>query len=125
MARLAAERDMKLAIPFNETLGFCCPICKGVGIGKHWELRKYCPDCGQRLKMVNVNNGDWEQLMRDVKRIPDIMESNMVTTELRFLNGGQSVRDISGVYLDRLKAYNDKNAQIEGQLELADFLKGQ
>ena len=118
MARLAAERDMILAIPFNEELGFCCPICKGVGIGKHWAQRKYCPDCGQRLKFMV--NKDWKQLVADVKKIPDVMESDIVLTDIYFIDSAESICDISGVFIDRMKAYGDKNAQIEGQLSLFD-----
>lgn len=119
MSRLAAERDMILAIPLDEILGFCCPICKGVGIGKHWAQRKYCPDCGQRLKFMDVNK-DWKQLLADVMKIPDVTESDIVTTAIYFDDSGAAARYINGVFIDRMKAYGDKNAQIEGQMSLFD-----
>ena len=122
MARLAVERDMVLAIPFNEVVGFVCPVCKGWGCGKHWAQRKYCPDCGQRLKFVDADK-DWPYLLADANKIPNVMDTDIVTTSISFKNNGQSDRYIDGIYLDRMKAYGDKSAQIEGQLDLSDFLK--
>ena len=51
------------------------------------------------------------------------MDTDIVTTSISFKNNGQSDRYIDGIYLDRMKAYGDKSAQIEGQLDLSDFLK--
>jgi hypothetical protein len=39
---------------------------------------------------------------------------------LYFIDSSNGVRDINGVFIDRMKAYGDKNAQIEGQLSLFD-----
>ena len=122
MARLAAERDMVLAIPFDETLGYDCPLCKSVHIGKNCQQHRYCPSCGQRIKCMDVKK-DWPQLVADVKKIPNVMETDIVTTQVYFIHSSKGERDINGVYLDRFKAYGDKSAQIEGQLDLSDFLK--
>lgn len=122
MSRLAAERDMALAIPFNRVLGYDCPICKGVAVGTKWEQTKFCPCCGQHLKLINVKSGDWDTLLKDVKKIPDVMDTDIVTTGVSFEGNGASGRYINGVYLDRFRAYKDKNAQIEGQMSLSDYM---
>lgn len=115
-----ADRDLTLAIPFNDTLGCCCPVCNSIAIGLKLKANMhYCPYCGQHLKMINVNNGDWALLLKDVNKIPDVMETNIVITGAD-LSEGPLVhkRKIDGVYMDRLKAYKDGHAQIEGQLSL-------
>lgn len=118
-------KDLVLAIPFNETLGYTCPICLSVGIGAKWaQGTNYCPKCGQRIKLIRVDNGDWALLQKDAHKIPDIMDTNIITTGVDFSKGFTgAAKYINGIYLERLKAWGDKNAQIEGQLNIFDVLK--
>ena len=120
-----AERDLTLAIPFNDKLGCSCPLCKAVSVGM--SLKKdmhYCPYCGQHLKMVTVANGDWSLLMKDVNKIPDVTDTNIVVTELDLSQGLSdqqrliAKRMIAGVYLERMRAYKNEHAQCEGQLSM-------
>ena len=97
-----ADRDLLLAIPFNDTLGCGCPLCNSIAIGL--KLKKdmhYCPYCGQHLKMVSVNDGSWKKLLEDVKKIPDVEETNIVIAKWA-----------NNVPLDK------RVRQIEGQLSL-------
>ena len=104
------ERDLTLAIPFNDVLGCGCPLCNSQAIGlKLKKDMRYCPYCGQHLKMVSVDDGSWKQLLEDVRKIPDVEQTNIVVTKWDC---------IAGVYMERLKAYKDSKAQIEGQLSL-------
>ena len=69
--------------------------------------------------MVSVNDGSWKKLLEDVKKIPDVEETNIVIA--KWANNvplDKRVRQIEGVYMDRLKAYKNDKAQIEGQLSL-------
>lgn len=114
------ERDLLLAIPFNDSLGCCCPICDSIAIGI--KLKKdmhYCPYCGQHLKMIGVQSGDWALLLKDVQKIPDVMKTNIVVTGVDLSEGPLVHKEaIRGVYMDRLKEYKNNTAQIEGQLSL-------
>ena len=118
----AADREQILAIPFNETCGYTCPQCLSVGIGAKWgQGTYYCPKCGQHIKLVNVKNGDWAEMVKDAEKIPQVMETNIVTTAIDLSQGLTNCkRYINGVFLGRMKDYKNKNAQIEGQLSLFD-----
>lgn len=115
-----ADRDLLVAIPFNDTLGCGCPVCNSIAIGlKLKNNMHYCPYCGQHLKMVSVNDGSWKKLLEDVEKIPDVMETNLVIA--KYANNvplDQRKKCIEGVYMDRYKAYKNDKAQIEGQLSL-------
>ena len=116
-----ADRDLLLAIPFNDTLGCNCPICNSISIGLKLKANMhYCPYCGQHLKMVSVNDGSWKKLLEDVEKIPDVKETNIVTTSWNCSTPLNKPREkyIDGVYMDRFKAYKNDKAQIEGQLSL-------
>lgn len=116
----SVERDLTLAIPFNDVLGCCCPKCNSVAVGLKLKANMhYCPYCGQHLKMVNVNNGDWAALIKDVNKIPNVMDTEIVIKGVD-LSEGPLVHKwaIEGVYMERFKAYNNEHAQIEGQLSL-------
>ena len=118
------ERDLILAIPFNDTLGYTCPICGLVGRGKKAQGTNYCSKCGQRLKFINVKNGDWNVLEKDVLKIPKVFDTDIVTYFKVATGNGTSRKEMSGVFLDRFKAYGDKHAQIEGQMSIFDYEKG-
>lgn len=119
---MANERDITLSIPFNKVLGYTCPKCLSVGIGAKWaQGTNYCPKCGQKIKLINVDNGDWALMLKDVEKIPHVTDTNIVTTCLDMSTGlSHAKKQINGVYVERMKAYNDKNAQIEGQMSLFD-----
>lgn len=114
-----ADRDLTLAIPFNDVLGCGCPLCNAVAVGLKLKANMhYCPYCGQHLKMVSVNNGDWAALMKDVEKIPDVKETNIVITGTDLSEGMIGKKSIEGVYMERLKDYKNSHAQIEGQLSM-------
>ena len=113
------ERDLILSIPFNKVLGYNCPKCQSIGIGAKWaQGTNYCPKCGQRIKLINVDNGDWALLLKDANKIPNVIDTNIVTTCIDLSEGLSSKKQINGVYVERMRAYNNKYAQIEGQLSL-------
>lgn len=119
--RNMTERDIALSIPFDKTLGYTCPKCLSVGIGAKWaQGTNYCPKCGQKIKLIEKR--DWPLILKDAEKIPDVTETNIVTTATDFSEGlNKAKKYINGVYMERLKAYFDKNAQIEGQMSIFDL----
>ena len=68
---------------------------------------------------------DWEELLKDVQKIPKVLESKIVTTELDMSEGFNNAKmSINGVYLERFRDYFKDNAQIEGQMSIFDLGKG-
>ena len=118
MAKLSAERDTVLAVPFIRNWKFC-PVCKADRrVTELTRGYKFCPVCGQRLRLI-TDKAEWQQIVRDAQKIPDVMDTEIVTTEMDLTGGYEyRVRIINGVFIDRMKAWNDKNAQIEGQMSL-------
>lgn len=114
------KREIALAIPFNKVLGYDCPICKSVGIGAAWaEGTNYCPKCGQRIKLVSVENGSWNELVKDACKIPNVRDTDIVTTHPIAVAGGFE-EIINGVYLNLMRKYFSKSDQVEGQLSMFD-----
>lgn len=118
------ERDLTLAVPFNDVLGYTCPSCENKGKGRRVQGVNFCPNCGQKLKFYNVKNGDWNALEKDVLKIPHIFDTDIVTFFTVATGNGSRRKEINGVYLERFKAYGDKHAQIEGQMSIFDLEKG-
>lgn len=117
------EKEMQLAIPFNAVLGYSCPICKSIGIGAKWaQGTNYCPKCGQRIKLVSVNDGSWETLLKDVAKIPNVINTDIVTTEIDLSQGlNYANRRINGVFLERMRTRLEDSEQVEGQMNIFDF----
>lgn len=115
-----AERDLVLAIRYSNLSGSSCPICRKNGNYEQLEKNMhFCPYCGQHLKMVNADNGDWDLLIKDVQKIPDVIETNIVIVGFVPPHGDiMATLAIEGVYMDRFKAYKDSHAQIEGQMSM-------
>lgn len=44
------KRDKPIKTVYDEVLGWCCPVCGG--FSKFMNI-KYCPGCGQRIKLVS------------------------------------------------------------------------
>lgn len=109
-------RDLTLAFPGDpfDPFGCTCPKCDR----KLTADMFFCPHCGQKIKILNTRNGDWSALLRDVQKIPDVADTDIVITDKADAGSRAGQETIKGVYLDRLKAYKNEHAQIEGQLSL-------
>lgn len=116
------DKETTLAIPFNNVLGYTCPSCLSVGIGAKWANgTNYCPKCGQKIKLINVNKGEWKELLKDVSKIANVENTNIVTTSPDYSGGfTRPKRQITGVYLERMRKAIAKSDQIAGQISFFD-----
>ena len=107
------DRDEVLYIPRDVMGGFMCPKCLSVAIGKSWADRaKYCPECGQHIKIINTK--DFEDLLKQADKLKG---EDIKQVAVYYLNG------ISGIYKAKLEKMLKNDNYMPGQMELSDFLK--
>ena len=106
------DRDEILYIPAYEGGAFICPKCYGIaGAGVEPYKLKYCPECGQHLKIIG--HKDFKDLAGKAKQFNG---AEFEKIALVFMG------DIRGIYKGRLeKALNNDN-YIPGQMEITDFI---
>ena len=114
-------RDELLIVPENKVVGgFVCPICLSVAIGKKWASHvKYCPDCGQHIK---VDTKLFCNLEEKVAELPE--EDKKKICEFQIYGGidVKCARYIAGIYKARLeKRLKDKSFE-DAQLSFNDCL---
>ena len=110
---MKADRDEMLYVPQAAVDGgFMCPKCLSIYIGDKWAAKaKYCPECGQRIKVINIK--DFKDLEKGLAKIgADDVEK---VAEKYLCN-------ISGIYKSRLDKLTGNENYIAGQMELSDFI---
>ena len=107
------SRDELIVIPQDRVGGgFVCPKCLGVAIGSKWALHaKYCPDCGQHIK---ISTSEFMSLKQKVPFFTDEQQKEMCTYYLD---------DISGIYKDRMMKIEKQEEEIAGQMSIEDFMQ--
>lgn len=93
-------RDELLIIPENEVVGgFICPICQSVAIGARWAKHaKYCPDCGQRIK---IDSKAFNDLKEKAEQLPEEQQKNICAYTAFIGIDGTWKKSISGIYAGR------------------------
>lgn len=110
------DRDEMLYVPRDVLGGFMCPMCLSIAIGKRWaDHAKYCPECGQRLKIIEAK--DFEELLKKTEKLDRDDRQHVAV----YYSNGINDR-ISGIYKGRLDKLLDNENYIAGQMELKDFL---
>lgn len=108
------ERDELLYIPRDEVGGgFMCPKCLSIAIGDKWaDKAKYCPDCGQHIKVIAGK--DFNDLKKGLDKIG---ADDVDKVAVKYLGR------VSGIYKSRLDKLTGNENYIAGQMELSDFLQ--
>lgn len=120
-ARGMKDRDEIIVIPEQEGVGgFMCPMCLSVAIGAKWASHvKYCPDCGQR---IHVSTTEFNKLRKIVQGFT--YERREKCCKYYSVIGPENKydRQISGIYRQRIADMLKDDEQIEGQMNITDFL---
>lgn len=114
-------RNELLIVPENKVGGgFVCPICLSVAIGKKWASHvKYCPNCGQHIK---VDTKLFYDLEEKVNELPE--EGKKIICEFFIYGGinGKNARFIAGIYKARLENRLKDKSFEDAQLSFEDCL---
>lgn len=110
---MKADRDEMLYVPQAAVDGgFMCPKCLSIYIGDKWASKaKYCPECGQHIKVINIK--DFNDLEKGLAKIG---ADDVEKVAEKYLG------NISGIYKNRLDKLTGNENYIAGQMELSDFI---
>lgn len=114
------QRDELIVIPESSGGGFICPVCLSTALGAKWAKHaNYCPDCGQRIKIDSVKFTSMKNVVKDLDK--DLKDKcckyySIIAPE------GKLERTISGIYLKRFNDITMGEQQIEGQMNITDFI---
>lgn len=108
------DRDEVIYVPRDEVGGgFMCPMCLSIAIGNKWaEKAKYCPECGQHIKVISGK--DFEDLQKTAEKVGG---ADFTKVAVMYLGS------VSGIYKNRLDKMLGNENYIAGQMEISDFLK--
>ena len=111
---MKSDRDELLYLPRDEVGGgFMCPKCLSIVKGDKWaDKAKYCPECGQHIKIISIK--DFRELEKELSKVGG---DDVEKVAVKYLG------NVSGIYKSRLDKLTGNENYIAGQMELSDFLK--
>jgi hypothetical protein len=114
-------RDDLIVIPENKGHGgFICPRCLAVAIGSKWASHaKYCPDCGQHIK---ISTPEFNKLKELAKTLTPEKREKCCKFYSNIGPDGKYQRMINGIYKKALSDLMSSSEQIEGQMDITDFI---
>lgn len=115
------DRDELIVIPENEGVGgFMCPACLSVAIGAKWAKHAhYCPDCGQHIQ---ISTPEFNKLRKIAQGFTNDRKEKCCKYYSVIGPESKYERQVSGIYKKRLEDMLKDDRQIEGQVNITDFL---
>lgn len=118
---MSSSRDEILYIPEKDMGGFMCPNCLLIAIGHKWASHaNYCPDCGQHIKIIEPVK--FQEMKKAIKELPEEVRENCIKTYQIIGPEGYNKEEISGIYNDRFKKAQADASDIEGQMNIRNFI---